>query len=202
MTDRSRSTARSPTATSGAWPPRSEPPIQRTERSKLYLNYALDNERGYDGLAERHGSLVVGSRSRLTDSASVYVENQYQHASVTGLTRSMGVTYTPTERWNVSVNWEDGDTKDRRTSAKTERRAGGGSVGYRFEDLNVSSGVEYIFNETEQSDGTPHGPHDLALPQQLQIPDARGWPAHRQVQLRNQRTAPRATSSTAASLRP
>ena len=127
---------------------------QRTERSKLYLNYALDNERGYDGLAERHGSLVLGSRSRLTDSASVYVENQYQHASVTGLTRSMGVTYTPTERWNVSVNWEDGDTKDRRTSAKTERRAGGGSVGYRFEGLNVSSGVEYIFNDTEQSDGT------------------------------------------------
>ncbi len=54
----------------------------------------------------------------------------------------------------MSVNWEDGDTKDRQTSAKTERRAGGGSVGYRFESLHVSSGIEYIFNDTEQSDGT------------------------------------------------
>ena len=127
---------------------------QQSERTKLYLNYALDNERGYDGLHERRGSLTVGSKSRLTDSASVYVENHYQHASVTGLTRSVGVTYEPTERWNIGVNWEDGTTRDRQTNADTERRAGGMRVGYRFEGLNVSSGIEYIFDETEQSDGS------------------------------------------------
>ncbi len=127
---------------------------QHSERSKFYLNYALDTERGYDGLHERRGSLIAGSKIRLSDSASVYVENHYQHASVTGLTRSVGLTYSPTERWNIGVNWEDGTTRDQRTSAETERRAGGLRIGYRFEDLNVSTAVEYFFNKIEQSDGS------------------------------------------------
>ena len=66
--------------------------FQQSERTKLYMNYALDNERGYDGLHEQRGSVVVGSRSRLSDSASVYVENQYQHSAAVGLTRAMGST--------------------------------------------------------------------------------------------------------------
>ena len=127
---------------------------QHDERNKLYLNYALDTERGYDGLHERRGSLTVGSRSRLSDSASVYVEHQYQHASVTGLTRSVGITFAPIEGLNLGVNWEDGSTRDRRTSAKTERRAAGIRAGFHFKDLSLSSAIEYIFNETEQSDGT------------------------------------------------
>ncbi len=127
---------------------------QRSERTKLYLNYALDNERGYDGLHERRGSLTAGTRSRLSDSASVYVENQYQHAAVTGLTRSMGIDWTPNERWTLGVNWEDGKTSDRRTNADTDRRAGGLSVGYHFNGLSISSGFEYIFSKNEQSDGS------------------------------------------------
>jgi uncharacterized repeat protein (TIGR01451 family) len=128
--------------------------FQRTKQSKFYMNYALDNERGYDGLNERQGSLVVGTRSRLSDSTSVYAENQYQHSSVSGLTRSMGVSYAPTQRWNVSASWEDGETKDRQTSAKTERRGGGASVGYKFDDLSLSSGIEYIFQKIQQSGGS------------------------------------------------
>ncbi len=127
---------------------------QYSERTRLYLNYALDNERGYDGLHERRGSLTAGTRSRLSDSASVYVENQYQHATVTGLTRSIGIDYTPAEKWNIDVSWEDGTTRDRQSQAETERRAGGFTVGYRTDDFQVSSGFEYIFNETEQSDGS------------------------------------------------
>ena len=127
---------------------------QYSDRTRLYLNYALDNERGYDGLHQRRGSLTAGTRSRFSDSASVYAENQYQHSDVTGLTRSIGVDWAPTQNWNVDVNWEDGTTRDRRTQAETERRAGGLRVGYRLSSLEVSSGFEYIFNETEQSDGS------------------------------------------------
>jgi hypothetical protein len=127
---------------------------QQSENTRLYLNYALDNERGYDGRHERRGSVVLGSRSRIADSASVYVENQYQHSAVTGLTRSMGVTYAPTDRWSLGFDWEDGKTHDRQTNAETERRAGGASIGYRFDDLQISSGVEYIFADIEQSDGS------------------------------------------------
>lgn len=127
---------------------------QWSEATRLYLNYALDNERGYDGLHERQGSLTTGTRSRISDSASVYVENQYQHARVTGLTRSMGIDYVPAEHWNIDVNWEDGTTRDRQTQAETERRAGGLSIGYNHARFQLSSGFEYIFNETEQSDGS------------------------------------------------
>ena len=127
---------------------------QRSERSKLYMNYALDSERGYDGLAARRGGLTLGSRARLTDHASVFAETQYQHVSVVGLTRSMGVDYAPSERWNVGVNWEDGTLRDRQTYAETERRGAGLRAGYHFEDLSVSSGVEYVFNDTQAPDGS------------------------------------------------
>ena len=127
---------------------------QFSERTRLYLNYALDNERGYDGLHQRRGSVTAGTHSRLSDSTTVYLENQYQHDAVNGLTRSMGVKYAPTDSWNIDVNWEDGKNRDRQTSAETTRRAGGVRVGFQFDGLQISTGVEYIFNETEQSDSS------------------------------------------------
>jgi uncharacterized repeat protein (TIGR01451 family) len=127
---------------------------QRSEQSKLYMNYALDSERANDGLSARRGGLTLGSRARMTDHASVFAETQYQHVSAVGLTRSMGVDYAPTERWNLGVNWEDGTLRDARTNAETERRGAGVRVGYRFEALSLSSGVEYVFNDTEATDGS------------------------------------------------
>ena len=127
---------------------------QHDERTQLYMNYALDNERGFDGLSARRGSLTTGARSRFGDSASVYAENQYQHASVVGLTRAVGVDYAPAERWTVGVSWEDGETRDRGTAADTTRRAAGLRGGFSGEDLQFSSGIEYVFLDTEQGDGS------------------------------------------------
>lgn len=127
---------------------------QHDDRTQLYMNYALDNERGFDGLHARRGSLTTGARSRIADSASVYAENQYQHAAVVGLTRAVGVDYTPAERWTIGVSWEDGDTRNRRTAAETTRRAAGLRGGYSGDSLQFSSGVEYVFQDTEQGDGS------------------------------------------------
>lgn len=127
--------------------------FQRSERTKHYLNYALDSERGFDGQHARRGSLTAGTESRLSDSASVYLENQYRHESVNGLSRALGLDYAPTDRWTIGVEWEDGTLRDRRTNAETERRGGGLTVGYAHDGLNLSSGFEYVFNETEQSSG-------------------------------------------------
>ena len=127
---------------------------QHDDRTQLYMNYALDNERGFDGLHARRGSLTTGARSRFGDSASVYAENQYQHATVVGLTRAVGVDYAPAERWTIGLSWEDGDTRDRRTSAETTRRAAGLRGGYAGESLQFSSGIEYVFADTEQGDGS------------------------------------------------
>lgn len=127
---------------------------QHDERTQLYLNYALDNERGYDGLRARRGSLTTGARSRIADSASVYAENQYQHSAVVGLTRALGIDYAPDEHWTFGFSWEDGDTRDRRTAAETTRRAAGLRAGLGTDSLQISSAIEYIFADTERSDGT------------------------------------------------
>jgi len=124
---------------------------QQTEETNLYLNYALENERAYDALYARRGSnLITGARTRLSDSSSVYLENRLQYTgSSTGLTRTMGVSLVPAERWSLGGNWESGTLIDRRTNAETDRISGGVHVGYAFDDLQLSSGFEYRFDETQ-----------------------------------------------------
>jgi hypothetical protein len=127
-----------------------------SDRTSLYLNYALENERTDNGLRRvmgREGNLVAGIRSRLSDSASVYQEERYQHGvASTGLTHATGISLAPTERLNFGINTDIGTLQDIQTGAETERRAAGVHVGYGFELLQVSSGVEYRYDDTEQLD--------------------------------------------------
>jgi flagellar motor protein MotB len=128
---------------------------QQTERTHVYWSYSLGDEQAENGLHARRGNLIAGARSRLSDSSSVYVENRYQHTdSSNGLTRTMGVTLAPTERWSLGGNWQLGTLVDRDTDAETRRRAGGARVGYHFDAAVLSSGIEYRFDETEQLDGS------------------------------------------------
>ncbi len=125
-----------------------------SDRTSFYVNYALENERTDNGLRGRHGSLVAGTRSRLSDSASVYMEERYRRSDdVTGLTHATGLTYAPTDRWNLGVDTDIGTLVDRRTGAETERRAAGFRVGYGFDTVQLSSALEYRFDDTEQLDG-------------------------------------------------
>ncbi len=129
--------------------------FQQTENIQHYLSYAYDNERGYSGLSERKGNLISGTRARLSDSSSVYLEDRYQHGDAgTGLSRALGINLAPTERWSLSANWELGTLVDGQTNAETKRRAGGARVGYAIEDFQASIGVEYRHDENEQLDGT------------------------------------------------
>ncbi len=129
--------------------------FQKSDSTNVYLNYALDNERGANGLHTRTGNLIGGANSRLSDSASVYMENRYQHSKPeTGLTRAVGMTLTPTERWSIGANLELGTLKDRRTSAETERTAAAVSVGYHFDQASVSTGIEFRYDDIERSDGS------------------------------------------------
>jgi flagellar motor protein MotB len=126
-----------------------------SDRTSLYLNYALENERTDNGVRSRRGNLVSGARSRLSDSASVYLEERYQHSdTMRGLTHATGVSLSPTERWNFGANADIGTLQDRQTGAETERRAGGVRAGYGFETLQLSSGIEYRADDTQQPDGS------------------------------------------------
>ena len=93
---------------------------QQSDRSQLYLNYSLENERLLSGVGGRTGNLVSGARTRLSDSSSVFLENRYQHSDTAlGLTRAMGVTLAPTERY-AYVLLEDEEDETRLTAVDVE----------------------------------------------------------------------------------
>ncbi|HET7203009.1 MAG TPA: OmpA family protein [Steroidobacteraceae bacterium] len=126
-----------------------------SERTNLYLNYSLENERTDNGLQGRRGNLVSGVKSRLSDSASVYVEERYQDTeSLTGLTHATGVNLAANERWTLGANADVGTLTDALTGAETDRKAGGLRVGYGFEKVQLSSAIEYRLDDIEQADTT------------------------------------------------
>jgi len=130
----------------------------KSERTSFYVNYALENEKTYDGqIGSRgaEGSLVSGMKTRLSDSTSVFVEERYQHGrQLTGLTHATGVQLVPTERWSFSVNSDIGTLKDRFSGAETQRVAGGLNVGFGTEAMQLSTSVEYRDDDSEQTDAS------------------------------------------------
>jgi lipopolysaccharide assembly outer membrane protein LptD (OstA) len=129
-----------------------------SERTSLYLNYVLENERTDNGLRGARGSegrLVAGARTRFSDSASLFLEERYQNGdNVSGLTHSTGITYTPTEKFNLSASTDIGTLQDMQTGAETERQAASVSIGYGLDALQFSSGIEYRIDDREQPDLT------------------------------------------------
>ncbi len=127
-----------------------------SERTSLYLNYALENERTDNGLRAGtggQGNLVAGAKTRFSDSTSVFLEERYRHNdTMTGLTHSAGVNFSPTDKLSLGANTDIGTLQDVRTGAETERTAGGVQVGYGFDALQFSSAVEYRLDEREQPD--------------------------------------------------
>jgi flagellar motor protein MotB len=129
--------------------------FQQTEETRRYMSYAYENERGYDGLHERTGNLISGMRTRLSDSSSVFVEDRYKHGDYsTGVARAVGITLAPSDRWSMTGHWELGNLFNRETNQETKRRAGGALVGYGFDRLQLSGGVEYRYDDSEQADGS------------------------------------------------
>ena len=125
-----------------------------SDRTSMYLNYSLENERTDNGLRSGRGSegnLVAGVKSRFGDSTSVFLEERYQHGStMTGLTHGTGISFAPTQRWNFGITTDIGTLQDMQTGAETDRLAGTIQVGYGFEALQISSGIEYRMDDVEQ----------------------------------------------------
>jgi flagellar motor protein MotB len=128
------------------------------DRTTLYLNYALENERTDNGLLATRGSegnTVAGVKHRLSDSTSVYLEERYRNSAFSsGLTHATGITLAPTERLNLGASTDIGKLRDMQTGAETDRRAAGFRIGYGFDALTLSTGIEYRYDETEMPDLT------------------------------------------------
>ncbi|HEX7079476.1 MAG TPA: OmpA family protein [Gammaproteobacteria bacterium] len=127
-----------------------------SERTSVYLNYTLENERTGNGLLPTRGgegNLVAGIKSRFSDSASVYLEERYRAAGpATGLTHATGISLAPTERLNLGLSTDIGTLEDSLTGAETERRALGVHAGYGFDALQLSGAIEYRLDDVEQLD--------------------------------------------------
>ncbi|WP_319409577.1 OmpA family protein [uncultured Desulfosarcina sp.] len=124
-----------------------------SDRTTMYTNYTLENERSDDGVRARRGNMTSGFKTHYSDSASVYLEEQYAHGDVpTGLTHSTGVELAPVDHLNFGANLDFGTLQDPETAAEIERRALGVNIGYGLDDFKISSGLEYRVDNSEQPD--------------------------------------------------
>ena len=83
----------------------------------------------------------------------MFLEERYQHGTtMTGLTHATGISFTPTEKWNLGINTDIGTLQDQQTGAETERLAGAVQIGYGTSALQLSSGVEYRNDDAQQLD--------------------------------------------------
>jgi hypothetical protein len=126
-----------------------------SDRTTVYLNYTLENERTDNGLRARKGNIASGFRTRYSDSASVYLEERYTHGDVpTGLMHSTGVDLAPFDRFHFGARFDFGTLKDHQTAAEIKRQAFGLNAGYGFDKLSIGSALEYRMDDTEQQDAT------------------------------------------------
>ncbi|MBN1276905.1 MAG: flagellar motor protein MotB, partial [Deltaproteobacteria bacterium] len=126
-----------------------------SDRTTIYQNYAIENDRSDNGLLARKGNFTSGFRTRYSDSASVFLEERYTRGDVpTGLTHAVGMELSPVDRLNLSANIDLGKLKDPDTSAEIERKAAGISAGYGLDNFTVSGAIEYRMDNIQQSDAS------------------------------------------------
>jgi len=127
-----------------------------SDRTSLYLNYALQSAADTDDLRAGRGAggnLVAGVKSRIADSTSVFLEERYQHSNtMNGLTHGTGITFAPSQRWNLGFNTDIGTLVDVQSGAETRRLAGGVQMVFSTGDMQISTGVEYRNDDAEQLD--------------------------------------------------
>ncbi len=123
-----------------------------SDRTTLYSNYALENERTDNGVRANKGNMIAGAKSHYSDTTSVFAEEKYTHGDVpTGLMHSTGVEYAPNDRWNFSTHLDSGRLRDNRSGAIMDRAGLGLAVGYGFEAVKVSSLIEYRRDQVQSA---------------------------------------------------
>ena len=126
-----------------------------SDRTNIYLNYALENERTDNGLRAQKGNLSSGFKTKYSDSASIYLEEHYSHGDTpTGLTHSMGVDLAPTDRLTLGATLDMGSLQDNNTGAVIERNAYGVRLGYGFNSFKYAGAIEHRTDTTENLDAT------------------------------------------------
>ena len=126
-----------------------------SDRSNIYLNYALENERTDNGVRAQKGNLSSGFKTRYSDSASIYLEERYTHGDIpTGLTHAMGIDLAPTDRLTLGATADVGRLQDNNTGAIIERNAYGFKLGYGFDSFKYAGAIEHRTDKTLNTNNT------------------------------------------------
>ncbi|HJV34215.1 MAG TPA: flagellar motor protein MotB, partial [Geomonas sp.] len=124
-----------------------------SDKTTMYLTYALENERTDNGVQANKGSLTSGFRTRYSDSTSVFGEERFTHGDTpVGLIHTYGIDLTPNDRLNLGSKVEFGTLQDNQTGATTKRTAVAVTAGYGFAKVKLSSTVEFREDDQEQLD--------------------------------------------------
>jgi len=116
---------------------------QVTDRSQLYLNYALDSDRTDSFYRGRQGTLVTGAKSRYTDSMTVYGEERLMHGTgQSGLMHAYGLDLAAQDGWNFGTKVETGKLADA-VSGDLDRTALSFSVGRAIEKTKYAGNIEW-----------------------------------------------------------
>ena len=114
-----------------------------TDRTDLYLAYALGVDGTEFGRGQRNGMLTTGMKHRFSQALSVYGEERYRHGDgPTGLTHAYGADYTPNDRWAFGLGLENGELVDP-LGGRIERTAVSGSAGYTDSETRIGTALEF-----------------------------------------------------------
>ncbi len=120
----------------------------KSDRTNYYLNYLIDTDRTDMGYRGKRSNLVVGGKSRYTDSLSVFGEERYQtyDSGASGLIHSFGLDYSATDRWTFGGRFENGTVFDR-NAGDIKRTAVSFSSGYQYEKTKYIGNIEFRLEE-------------------------------------------------------
>lgn len=114
-----------------------------TDRSSLYLGYALAGENPDAFTDGRLGRLTGGGRHQVSDKTTFIGEHRYEHGDgPTGWTQAYGVDFSPFEGWTFGARYETGSLADA-LGQDIERTAIGATADYGSDRLRWTSALEY-----------------------------------------------------------
>jgi len=114
-----------------------------SDRSNAYLAYTVETETPDVAWRGRQGTLVSGASTRVSDQLRVFGEGRSVNgAGPQSLTQAFGTDWSPNDRWNFGTKLEFGTVSDP-LAGDLKRRAIGGSVGYKKDNLKYGGSLEW-----------------------------------------------------------
>jgi hypothetical protein len=120
---------------------------------KLTPDSTVGDLAGYDPFGRDYGALVFGARHRLSDTVSVFAEENYDFLGAQqSMTHGYGVTWTPEPSFKASAGLEAGEVRDA-TSGDFDRLALSGALGWRDEGREAGMKLEARFEDSLSGSG-------------------------------------------------